>query len=201
MESEKKPKEEKEESELEEILEDSEEPEDKEKTEKDSETKKPKKLSIIIPESVWNKSQTRSFLNRNSSVTLDRKNPFETFPKNLELNLENFETQNTMQRQNQNSKTENPFEYLPKNSQEKQQEIYQHSENTFGIKLQKAEKISESWSKPFTQRTDFQNISSENTPQQNSNYEVYIKPQKIEDIEKENKFNFRESKMEYYSNK
>jgi len=190
----------------------------KEKTEKESKEEKvsleekvkeikkeiPKEKSKdIIPE--FTESRTRNFLNflnRNSSVTLDKGNTFQEIPNPLELNLE----QETKKPENQNSedKEKNPFEYIPKNEQkEKTQGVYQHYENLQGAKIMRQDEIKNLQSKPFQNRqAGFVQSESGRKMKEESHYQIYTTPQRTEELQKEKKEKgifITEAKREYYS--
>jgi hypothetical protein len=197
----------KEESELEEIIveskEDSEEKSAKEKEGTVIELKKKNDRKNIIPE--FTESKTRNFLNflnRNSSVTLDRRNSFNEIPKNLEWDLEQSTPTQNVQTQNQNSNKENSFEYVSKNEQ-KEKAVYQNYENASGAKVMRVNELKKIPSNSLEGRqAAFLNSESGKTQKQESHYASYVLTSRFDDLQKEKKEKgilFTEAKTEYYS--
>lgn len=101
-------------------------------------------------------------------------------------------------------------EYISKNKKEEESNAkYQNYETNSSVKLHKAGKISESWTKPFQKREiDFVSSNPEMLTNQKPKYESYFTPKNLSDEEMKGlskrgefeKFQFKEKKMHYYNN-
>jgi hypothetical protein len=181
----------------------------KESKEKIIETKKDNsKISEQEIKSRLSESETENFfknLSQNSSISTIPRNSFSFQPqRTLESGLSETPSQNLSSNQ-QNSDNENPFEYIPKQEQDSSQKVYRSYENSPNIKMQKPEEASKNWSQNFRRiEGEFRSSESAKINNQQKMYENYVKPPKVNELEKDKKekdFQFREAKTEYYSHK